>query len=55
MNDYHGYGGFNGGWVNMDEFFVQAGLAAELCAKYKYALLSLNKIKVKNKLELHVL
>ena len=33
MNDYHGYGGFNGGWVNMDEFFCTSGISSGVVCK----------------------
>ena len=42
-----------GEWVNIDKFFDQAGLAAKLCAKYKYVSHLLVK-KIKIKFELHV-
>ena len=53
VDNYHGYGGSNGKWVNMDEFFDQARLGVELCAKYKHVLLPLVKEMI-FKLELHV-
>ena len=46
------YGGSNGEWVTMDEFFDQAKLAVKLCAKY--VIVPPVKMKIKNKLELHL-
>ena len=48
------YGGFNGEWVNMDEFFDQVKFAAELCSMYKHVLFPLVTMEIKIKLELHV-
>ena len=54
VDHYHKYSGPNGEWVKMDKIFDQAALAAESCAKYKYAPYLLVKIIIKIKLELHI-
>ena len=45
VEDCHVYGGSNGDWVDMDEYFDQERLVTELCAKYKHVLRSLIKIR----------